>query len=97
MNRFFVRSLFVAVSALTLGTTAHAQGAASSAASAASGTVTRVGNAINHGAQVAASGVERGINAAASGIERGGKAVTRVGNKVAEKVSGSSPAASSSY
>ena len=49
---------------------------AETAVQAASGVVSKVGKAIEHGASSAASGVARGIKAAASGIERGVKAAT---------------------
>ena len=47
------------------------------AAAEAPSTVEKVEQAVVHGAQAAASGVERGVKAAASGVERGAKAATR--------------------
>lgn len=58
----------------------------------------RVGGAIKHGAEVAASAVHRGVTKAASAVERGASATGRAIEKAAQKVGlpASSTASSSS-
>ena len=71
-----IKLLCLVLVCLPLGAMAGPGEAAETAVHAASGVVTKVGKAIEHGASAAASGVARGFKAAASGIERGVKAAT---------------------
>jgi hypothetical protein len=71
---------------LPLGAMAGPGEAADSAVQAASGVATKVGKAIEHGVNAAASGVARGMQAAASGVERGVKATASAVNGVTKKV-----------
>lgn len=86
LTNHWLKSAFMAGVFCAVSTLAVAEQDAASARPASSSVPERVGGAIKHGAEVAASAVHRGVTKAASAVERGASATGRALEKAAQKV-----------